>query len=422
MYLSHVEIKNFRGIEKKEIEFKPGFNLIKGVNGKGKTSILEAIAVGLGGYVAGLPEVSTRHFSMDEVRTKYEKSGDGSLNKTYELPIEVSLKAEINGEEYEWTRGKNSIKASRSTIQPRTICKIAENTVVNTKKELPIILYLGAGRVWASKKEKVENVFRNKYTPTVGYTDALIEELNTKLLLNWCMHMEQVSWQKEQKIAEYEAAKSTVARFMDLLEESEEHEVFYDKQEGQMMYRKDNKVLSIEQLSAGYQSVIWIVFDIAYRMAILNPEKKEKIAETKGVVLIDEIDMHLHPKWQWNVIQALRTVFINVQFIAATHSPIMFSSAKDVWLIDIEQDEVSYEYSHYGLDVNTSLSVYQGTEKIPSNVQKRVNAFYNLLSKEKYEEAKVILENLEEETAPSHPLLVELRTAYDLETISWEES
>ncbi|MDO4555299.1 MAG: AAA family ATPase [Lachnospiraceae bacterium] len=102
MNISKVEIKNFKGIKYKEIEFKSGFNLIKGVNGKGKTSILQAIAVGLGGYVAGLPE--------------------------------VSMKAEI---------------------------------------EMPVILYLGAGRVWASKKEKVENIFGHKYIPTVGYTDAL---------------------------------------------------------------------------------------------------------------------------------------------------------------------------------------------------------------------------------------------------------
>ena len=421
MYISHVEIKKFRGIEKKEIDFKPGFNLIKGVNGKGKTSILEAIAVGLGGYVAGLPEVSTRHFSMQEVRTKYEKTGDGSLNKTYELPIEVSLKAEINGEEYEWTRGKNSIKSSRSTIQPRTICKVAEKTVVNSKKELPIILYLGAGRVWASKKEKVENVFRNKYIPTVGYTDALIEELNTKLLLNWCMHMEQVSWQKEQKIAEYEAVKTAVASFMDIMEESSGHEVFYDKQEGQMMYKKDNNVLAIEQLSAGYQSLIWIAFDIAYRMAILNSEKKERIAETTGVVLVDEIDMHLHPKWQWNVINALQKVFSNVQFIATTHSPIMLSAAKDAWLIDVDEDQTYFGYSHYGLDVNAALKIYQKTDEMPISIKEKVHEFYDAMAKDNYEKAKNIIAELEGTIDINCSLLVELRTTYDVETMMLED-
>lgn len=72
-------------------------------------------------------------------------------------------------------------------------------------------------------------------------------------------------------------------------------------------------------------------------MAVLNPYMKENIAKTQGVVLIDEIDMYLHPRWQWNIINALRKVFPNVQFVVATHSPILFASAKDVWLIDVEK-------------------------------------------------------------------------------------
>lgn len=65
MNLSRVRIKNFKGIEEKELLFIPGFNLIKGENGKGKTSILEAISVGMGGFIAGIPEIATRHISTE---------------------------------------------------------------------------------------------------------------------------------------------------------------------------------------------------------------------------------------------------------------------------------------------------------------------------------------------------------------------
>ena len=91
MQLKSVSIKNFKGIDEKNIVFKPGFNLIKGANGTGKTSILEAIAVGLGGFIAGLPDVVTRHFSSDEVRKVYMKTGDGSYNKTNIMPLEVTI-------------------------------------------------------------------------------------------------------------------------------------------------------------------------------------------------------------------------------------------------------------------------------------------------------------------------------------------
>lgn len=421
MYITSVTIRNFKNIEDKEIQFKPGFNLIKGVNGKGKTSILEAIAVGLGGFVAGLEGVASRHFSADEVRTIYSKVGDGSYSKIHKVPVEVAMKVELDGDKFEWVRRRSSIKAARSTILPRDICKKAEKMAEDNEAILPILAYLGAGRVWSQKREKTENVFRKQYFRTVGYTDSLLEASNIKLLLNWCVRMEQIAWQKEMKIAEYEAVKRAAACFMDSMESCGGHEVFYDKQNEELLFKKDDEILPVNQLSAGYQSLIWMVFDIAYRMAILNPAKKEKITETCGVVLIDELDMHLHPKWQWNVIEALRTVFPNVQFIAATHSPILFASAKDVWLIDVDSEEIQYEYSHYGIDVNTSMALYQGTKEVPVNVKKQVEAFYDAMDAERYDAAKMILEALEVSTAPTHPLLVELRTRYDFETLDLEE-
>lgn len=421
MIIQNIRIQNFRGIENKELEFKTGFNLIKGENGRGKTSILEAIAVGLGGFVAGFDGVSTRHFSKQEIRKEYLLLGDGSYDEKLIMPIKVEVEAHVGGEDFKWARNRSSIKASRSTIQPRSICKKAEALSQAENMELPIISYQSAGRVWSQKREKSENIFRKNYFRTAGYVDALMDASNIKLLLNWCAKMEQVSWQKNKKIAEYEAVKHVVEDFMACMNQGGKYEVFYDKQTEGLMFKKDDSILPVEDLSAGYQSLVWMVFDIAYRMAILNPDKKEHISETSGVVLIDEIDMHLHPKWQWNIVDALRKVFPNVQFIATTHAPILFASAKNIWIIDIENEEVSYSVSHYGLDINTALKVYQETEEVRPEVQKKVDEFYDMLSRENYAEAERLLNELEAETAPSHPLLVKMRTAYELETIVLED-
>lgn len=417
MIIKSVDIKNFRGIDHSAIEFKEGFNLIKGENGKGKTSILEAIAVGLGGFITGFNDVSTRHFSKDEIRKVIKLTGDGSCDEIYQVPTEVTLKAVLEEKEYEWTRGRTSVKASRSTTQPRNICKVAEKMSLDSETEYPVLIYQGAGRVWSQKREKSENVFKNKYSRSVGYVDTLLEASNIKLLLNWCIKMEQVSWQKEQKIAEYEAVKKAVADFMTYMNEKGTYQVFYDKQLEELMYRSEEVLLPVSNLSAGYQSLIWMVFDIAYRMAVLNPDKKEVVCETKGIVLIDEIDMHLHPKWQWNIIDALRRTFPNVQFIATTHAPILFASAKDVWVIDIENEDYQYDYSHYGIDINTALKDYQETCGIPNEVQEKVDKFYDALDEEEFEVAKQILEELEVATAPEHPTLIQMRTRYEFETM-----
>ncbi len=120
MRLQYAKIKNFKGIEEWEINFKPGFNLIKGENGRGKTSLLEALAVGLGGFIAGIEGVATRHFSKDEIRQVYSVLGDGAYNKKHVVPIEVSLQ---------------SVKAARSTTQPREICKKAERLTMKNMRD-----------------------------------------------------------------------------------------------------------------------------------------------------------------------------------------------------------------------------------------------------------------------------------------------
>lgn len=417
MHIKSIRIKNFKGIEDSSIIFQPGFNIIKGENGKGKTSIIEAIAVGLGGFIGGFSDVDTRHFTKEEIRREWELTGDGSCNENYKTPTEVSLVSVIDNESFEWTRSRSSVKSSRTTTMPKTITKYAENLQLNSKAELPIISLQGAGRVWSQKREKVTNIFKTKYSRTAGYTDALEDASNIKLLLNWCIKMEQVGWQKGKAIAEYEAVKQAVANFMEYINGEGSYKVFYDKQLEELVYSVNDNIATINSLSAGYQSLIWMVFDIAYRMAVLNPDKKENIAATKGIVLIDEIDMHLHPKWQWNIVDALRKTFPNVQFIATTHAPILFASAKDIWLIDVEKTEIEYEWSHYGIDVSASIDKFQDTNSISIKVQQDINNFYEAMDNGMYDEAKALLIKVEEETQPESAEVVKMRTRYEFDTM-----
>ena len=423
MRLLHTTITNFKGIDKLELEFKPGFNLLKGENGKRKTSVLEAIAVGLGGFLAGIDGVSTRHIAKNEIRRVYLPSGDGAYSVKHMLPTQVDMEVEISdGHDWSkqgWTRTRTSLQASRTAMQPRLIARFAEAMSNQPEVPLPLICYHGTGRVWSQKREKQENVFRGKYLRTVGYKDALIESSNTKLLLNWCVRMEQIAFQKERKIAEYESVKDAVAAFMSRMNDGKSYQVFYDKQADDLMVEEQGAMLPISDLSAGYQSLIWMVFDIAYRMALLNPFLRERITETSGVVLIDELDMHLHPKWQWKVISSLQQTFPNIQFIAATHAPILFASAPKIWLIDLQGEVPEYCWSHYGLDINTAANLYQRTNEMAAEVKAVVDDFYVSMDSEDYDAAKAKLDELATLTSDL-PRIAEMRTMYDLET-NWPE-
>lgn len=422
MRLSKVRITNFKGITDWEIDLKPGFNLIKGTNGKGKTSVLEAIAVGLGGFLTGISGISGRHISKEEIRKEYVPSGEGSYTPIYKIPVELEMTAHIGDEkEVYWKRSKNSIAASRSLTQPNTIKKIAEQMSNTADVPLPIINYQGASRIWSQKKEKVDDIFRKQYFRTVGYTDTLEEASNIKLLLNWCLKMEQISWQKKKNIAEYDAVKKAAGRFMGLMDHGEAYSVFYDREQEGLLYKEGGNVLPITDLSAGYQSLIWMVLDIAYRMAVLNPFMGDEIVQTAGIVLIDELDMHLHPKWQWKVIDALRGTFPNVQFIAATHSPILFASAKNVWIIDIDQDVINYVPSHYGIDINTSVSNYQQTAYLPEEIEQLSEEITDCLDRMDYSKAREKLDQMSKTADPNSPVVSALRTRLDMET-SWEDA
>ena len=423
MKLQKATISNFKGIQACSLEFRPGFNLIKGENGKGKTSILEALAVGLGGYIAGIDGVKARHFTKDEVRRVYSRVGEGSYDVAYMLPTQVTLTVDMEDQNgiLSWTRGMASIQAARSTLNPRTIARVAEQTANQKDERLPLLCYQSAARVWSQKRDKTEDLFGNPYFRTIGYMDALFDASSVKLLLNWCLRMEQIAFQKGKKIAEYEAVKQAVSQFMDCIEGRGTHSFFYDKQAESLMYLENGAVLPISDLSAGYQSLIWMVFDLAYRMALLNPALTNHIAETSGIVLIDELDMHLHPRWQWKVIDALRTTFPNVQFIAASHAPILFASAKDVWLIDIEGEEIQYSQSHYGIDISSSVRQFQGRYELPEEIRVLSDQFYSAMDRENYAKAKVILDELKEKTAPAFPLVVDMQTMYEIET-AWPEA
>lgn len=336
MHLINAQITNFRGIEQLRLEFKPGFHLIKGTGGTGKTSILNALAAGLSGILSGIEGFSTTHFNRDEIRKVYGISGDGALDCSYFAPVEITLVASVEGINIpvRWIMSRTSIHASKSSIQPKDTAAVLRRLAKKAELDLPVISFYGSERACSLRLEKIENIFRKKYLRTVGYTDTLSESTNLRFLFNWCSKMEQTE--------QYGAVMDAAADFAGRMNCGKSCRFFFDKKLDELMYQDDQGILPVGHLSAGFQSLIWMVFDISFRMALLNPHKKEEIPKSRGIVLIDELDMHLDCKGQAAVIDALRGVFPNVQFIAAACSAILADSAKEVTIIDIENGEPQY--------------------------------------------------------------------------------
>lgn len=374
MHINKIHITNFKGINDYEIEFKGNFNLIIGNNGTGKTSILEAISVGLGAFLAGVDDIKSVHFTTDEIRRETKLLGDGSTDLDYKTPVRVDCNITLNKHNYDFTRQKKSLKSSRSTIEPRDICKEATALLKDDNSILPVISYQSFSRIANQRRDTWANSDSKPFSRSSAYIDCLGEASNTKMITKWFKRMEQISWQTHKRIKEYEIVKSSVSKFMNSMLDTKNARIYYDARTDELMYSCENESLPIRFLSSGFRTLIGMVLDIAYRMAILNPNLLNKVTKkTPGIVLIDEIDMHLHPKWQWTVVSALKETFPAIQFIATTHSPLIIASCKNEHLISLNSLNAKpvYAKTTKGWQIDDVLnSIMNTSNRDPDTIEK----------------------------------------------------
>lgn len=353
MYLEKVNLKNYKAIEEIEINLKPGINLLIGDNGAGKTSVLEGIAIALGGLFVNVPGVSTKNFTKEDVRVMMNPLGDSSISLTYCAPISAGCSLKLcDGNEFMWNRIKEELSSMHTKIDNKAVCTWMKKLTNQTDSILPLVSFQSVARAWKVRRGDFGTVLQKKLDDRrCGYIGCLDSSMDVKSIQQWCMKQE-IMMVNKGKVHEYETFKNIIATFMREINELEElPQIYYSPQFGELVYKDGREEMAMSRLSAGYQSLLWMIMDLAYRVCLLNPELYEH-SQIKGIVLIDEIDMHLHPKWQWNIMKALSTIFKNVQFIIATHSPIVISSAKEANLILLdEKHSVVYLPECYGYAV-----------------------------------------------------------------------
>lgn len=423
MYIEKVSIKNFKAIDNIEIEFRPGVNLLIGDNGVGKTSVLEAITVALGGFLAGIPGVLSKNILADDVRIQLLEIGQASSAIYYKTPVEITCHVDIDGIKYDWTRRrKDEMANSKTTIDKKEIVKYAQEVTNDLSEQLPLLCFQSEARVWQTRRSNFGIELKKKLNDRrCGYIGCLDYSLDIKGIKEWCLKMELAAFQKNSKIAEYEAFKDIIAIVMQKMSDLPEKPVIsYSQQVGDIVYNEAGKSMPISFLSAGYQSLLWMTMNLAYRMALLNPEAGEKMALIPGVVLIDELDMHLHPKWQWNVVKALEETFPNIQFIVATHSPIIISSCKNENLILIkENQEIKYLPNAYGYSVEDVLELRQESTAKPKVIEELRDKFERAINRSDYDEANNVISMLSEMLGDNHSEVK--RAKEELELNYWVE-
>lgn len=198
------------------------------------------------------------------------------------------------------------------------------------------------------------------------------------------------------------------------------HTRYKNRPEGELVLSKNGLEVIVDQLSSGERMLFGLVGDLARRLVVANPGADEPL-KGSGVVLIDEIDLHLHPRWQRLVLFKLRNIFPNVQFIVTTHSPqvLQYVKPEHIILLDngqVVEDKIRTLGKDSDLILREAFSVNRYSEEIPEihEVRAKVRRCFDLIDDEAFREAEKLLKELEELLGGNDPDIVELRTLFSL--------
>jgi len=350
LYIKRINLKNFRCFIDQEINFNNGFNLIVGNNGFGKTTILEAVSIGISGYLNEIKSLlpnDKRNIKPEDIRLK--RNPISELTEFQPIyPVELSFDVEFNRVNYYFSRtkesnGGNTLFDKGSKI--KELSNKANDILENGKKEiLPAFAYHGTGRVWA--KSSVPNKDFDTNNRVFGYKNCINPMSNEKQYVKWIEDMRAYELDASTESVELQTLYRAAEKFL-----GEGSKVRYQRKEKQIMVTLPNgSSMHYNKLSDGYKNALGIVFDTAFRMIKLNPWLRERaIDETPGIILIDEIDLHLHPSWQKRIINDMKKTFPKMQIIATTHAPIVISSCNknELIVLNAEIDE--------NLDINVTV-------------------------------------------------------------------
>jgi len=410
MYISNIQAENFRGIMNLNLDLQEGINLLIGNNGAGKTTLLHAIGIAATQPVIFLTGISSMKI-QDDARMTTETAGDAVVQNIFHYPIRIQGTIVYDGQNYICDQIKMSAADTGSSTHFELSYKFKE-LANRVDVDFPMLCFVQAGREHAINPGK-NNISLAEKAPqrTDGYKDAFGPSLNLERIQQWCLQMDFAEYQRKHKIEEYETFKDIIHRFFSILDpQMKNDKVYYSSLMGSIVRFDGETEKSIYQLSDGYQAVFCLILELAYRAVMLNPSKSEVAQTISGIVMIDEIEMHLHPAWQWTILKALRETFPCIQFIISTHSPIVLSSAKDAALYLMQDpNNIKKMDTGYGFQVNDVLMNLQGSRYQPDRVSDYYNQIEAILESGTDEDLNHLLEKAKDEFADAPHVLKEIK-------------
>ena len=331
MRLERVEIENYRAIEKLELPLDPSLTVLHGANGDGKTSVLSAIAAGLGSIPMLLPDVAGIGFRKTDQRGA--------------RPIHIRMTAT---DETTWDRRKSpaskQVRTHRVALRDRIQAIVDADRDGKDPEYLPIVVFYDTDRSVFDAPQRRRG-FKTEFPRYAALDGALSPKTNFRDFFKWfyALENEELRKQKERRsfdfhLKELEAVRRAIEALVSGI--SEPRIKFRPMRFAVTMKSESGKVreLALDQLSGGYRIMLALAADLARRMAQGNPHLDDPL-RSEAVVLIDEVDLHLHPRWQQRVLPDLTRTFPNAQFVVSTHSPQVLTTVEPERIVRLYRDD-----------------------------------------------------------------------------------
>lgn len=335
--IDRLSVSNFKRFEEETFDFHRQFTLLVGDNGTGKTAVLDALRVGVGAYLLGIPNWPAPSIKRDYVRRETRRSGEFS---TFEpiAPCAVRCEGRVHRSDLRWERELTSLHGRTNRVGARALVRcVTEHREHDGRTSFPLIVGYGTGRLWIEPRttKQARSAVRQplgKLSRFEAYRGCLEPAVSSELLRGWIKKMALIAVQERRSLASLEAVFAAVVGCV----EGVEHALYDFELDDIALDFKAGGRYPFGYLSDGQRSMAALAADIALRCVQLNPHLAgEAPSRTEGVVLIDELDLHLHPNWQRVVVRNLTSLFPNLQFVATTHSPFIVQSLEGHGLINL---------------------------------------------------------------------------------------
>jgi predicted ATP-binding protein involved in virulence len=414
MQIHELTATNFDGFEHRTFTFNPGFNLLVGDNATGKTSVLDALAVSVGSWFLGLRGVEkSPGIRPDEVRVAAHAHLD-SYTFEKQFPAKIECTGVVMGQRIRWARERQREGGRTTSVNAKAISDVAIDAERRVRSgedvTLPLICTYGTERLWFETTHHLRktgtNGTRRKPSRVDGYRDCLNSTIQETALIDWIRDETTASMHLQRDTVALSAVKSAITTCVEGATS-----LYYDGRYKDLVVLLDQRGPQLlKNLSDGQRIILTLVGDLASRAAILNPHLgNASLRETPGVVMVDELDLHLHPKWQRRVIHDLKATFPSVQFIATTHSPQLIGEAQPEEIRLLDGGRTTTPPRSFGIDSNRVLEEVMGTRSRNDSVEDLLTRLFRSLDNEDFEDARRLLSDVEAKLGSDDPEVTRAR-------------